>query len=164
MKTNIAISRLAVFGFLILGACAQTTPLTPSATPNGTTADAGGKNAARQTPPKDFFNRFPDIPIPSGIRLDGKQTMVFGAGDSWFGKIAMFSTFDSRVMYNFYKEKLPAFGWREITSVRGNVSILTSQRGQRVLSVQISDASLRGSNIILTVSPHEGAERGAPTR
>lgn len=158
MKFDSSISRVAVFAFLALGACTQISTLTPpSADQSGSTNAAQGESSGKEAspPPKDFFNRFPDIPVPSGIRLDGKQTMVFGAGDSWFGRIAMFSTFDSKAMYNFYKEQLPKFGWREITSVRGNISVLTWQRGSRVLSIQVSDASLRGSNIVLTVSPRE---------
>jgi hypothetical protein len=48
---------------------------------------------------------------------------------------------------------MPGFGWRPITSVRGEISTLTFARGDRVATVQVSSRTLWGSEVRLTMSP-----------
>ena len=62
-------------------------------------------------------------------------------------------------MFDFYKKNASGFGWEEITSVRSKVSVLTYTRGERVMTVQIADRWLWGSEVELTVSPR-GAQGG----
>ena len=56
-------------------------------------------------------------------------------------------------LYDFYSREMARFGWREITSVRSETSVLTYGRGERVATVQIKGETLRGARVDVTVSP-----------
>ena len=64
-------------------------------------------------------------------------------------------------MFDFYKENAPKFGWQEITLVRSATSVLAYSRGERVMTVQIVNRTLRGSGIDITLSPR-GQQVQAP--
>ena len=153
---------------LLLGACAQGAVLGS----NTTTMDTQGQPTTQAGPngqgagtgpaaPEKAFNRFPDIPVPSGAVMDVKRTIVFGGGEGWFGQLGLDTRHDRDAMFDFYKQELPAFGWQEITSVRALVSVLTYERQGRVLSIQLEKATLSGAKVTLTVSPRGGAAGGA---
>lgn len=109
------------------------------------------------------FTQFPDLPVPSDADMDVENTLVFGGGPEWFGQIALSAPHRTHKMYDFYKRRLPGYDWAEITAVRAPTSVMTHGREGRVLSIQISEKTLGGSYVILTVSPREDAPMpGAP--
>ncbi len=133
---------------LTLQACAQT-------------ADIIGGNAPADEPPggaqpvraaDQAASRFPDTPIPQGAKMNVDKTLVFGA-PVWFGQLALESGDSAAKTYDFYAAQLPKFGWREITSVRSRISVLTFERQDRVMSITIEGTALNGSEVVLTVSP-----------
>ena len=150
---------------LVLGACAQGVGLNPNITtmdPQSQPGTANGGQAADQATgapaaPQKAFNRFPDIPVPSDADMDVKRTIVFGGGESWFGQLGLDTRHGPDSMFDFYKQELPGFGWQEVTSVRAPVSVLTYERQNRILSIQIETGSLSGTKVTLTVSPRGGA-------
>ncbi|MBF0247720.1 MAG: hypothetical protein HQL36_06565 [Alphaproteobacteria bacterium] len=150
---NLSLSALAV---LTLAACApQGSALSPNTNP-----DAAGATGAKAAQPEPSFNRFPDIPVPTGAKMDAQRTLVFGGGETWYGQLGLDATFNGDAMFDFYKQELGAFGWQEVTSVRAPVSVLTYERQGRVLSIQIEPVklALRGeSKVTLTVSPRAGS-------
>ena len=99
------------------------------------------------------FIRFPDMPLPVGVDFDMDRTLVFGAGDSWFGRLVITSSHSTNDMFDFYKQKLPEFGWQEITSIRAAISVLTFARQDRIVTIQVQSATLLGSGVSITVSP-----------
>lgn len=151
-------TRLAAFVLVtgLVAACAQGTTIQSSANSSGATA--GGAKAGA---PEQFFARFPDLPVPSGAKINLDQTVVFGSGEDWFGRIALTTGFNSDQMFDFFKQELPGFMWQEITSVRSATSVLTYQRKERIATIQISGRTLAGSDITVTVSP-KGAPMQAP--
>lgn len=84
------------------------------------------------------------------------RTLVVGTQD-WFGQLALNANQGTVSIFDFYRNRLPQFGWNEITSVRAPTSVLTYDREDRILQMQISATTLRGSEILITVSP-----RGKP--
>jgi len=136
---------------LALGACAQ-----GSALSSNSSSPETGPNGQMATPEKSF-NRFPDIPIPTGSEMDTKRTLVFGGNESWYGQLALNAKHNSDSIFDFYKQELPGFGWEEITSVRADVSSLTYMRAERVATIQISKKTISGSVVTITVSPRGGA-------
>lgn len=145
---------------LILGACAQGTGLETNTKSMNAQSQTTAQNGAQPPLPEKAFNRFPDIPVPSGASMDVKRTIVFGSGETWFGQLGLDTNHDTDTMFDFYKQELAGFGWDEITSVRALVSVLTYERQGRVLSIQLEKATIIGAKITLTVSPRGGA---APT-
>lgn len=99
---------------------------------------------------------FPDIPIPEGANMIVDKTLVVGT-DKWFGQLALTAGQSPVAIFDFYRNRLPQFGWDEITSVRAPTSVLTYDREDRIMQMQITSTTLRGSEILITVSP-----RGTP--
>ena len=88
-----------------------------------------------------------------------------GAGDNWTGRLVMNAPLGSVDSFDFYHQKTPEFGWREISSVRSAISILTYMREGRVMTLQIRNNTLRGSEITATVTPEKPtATFAAPRR
>lgn len=143
----------AVITAFALGACAQGSPMSSQAS---TSTGTGGAPAQ----PERAFNRFPDIPVPTGAQMDVKRTLVFGGGETWIGQVGIDTNHDTDSMFDFYKQELPGFGWQEITSVRAMVSVLTYERQGRVLSIQLEKGTIMGAKITLTVSPKGDAAGG----
>ena len=142
---------------LVLGACAQGSILGSNTAMDPQTQTGGaGQSGAGTAMPEKAFNRFPDIPVPSGAQMDVKRTVVFGGGEGWFGQLGLDTNHDSDAMFDFYKQELPGFSWLEITSVRAMVSVLTYERQGRVLSIQLEKGTINGTKVTLTVSPRSG--------
>ena len=99
------------------------------------------------------FGRFTDIPVPKGADMDTDRSLVLGAREAWVGRLVMDVSDTPAVMYDFYARQMPGFGWRPITSVRGEISTMTFARGDRVATVQLYSRTLWGSEIRLTMSP-----------
>ncbi|MEO5338733.1 MAG: hypothetical protein H7841_17885 [Magnetospirillum sp. WYHS-4] len=147
---NKAFSGAASAAMLALAACmpqaelASTTPESPS-------------EATVQT----SFGQFPDIPSPGGSKLVLDRTLVLGSGDNWVGQLVINASAGPFALFDFLKQKMPEFGWTEVTSVRAPISVLTYQRQSRVASIQIQARTLTGSEMVFTVSPSEGQSGAA---
>lgn len=107
--------------------------------------------------PKVGYAQFPDIPIPTGAKMIVERSLVLGTRDAWIGRLAMKIGRGASSVYDFYVREMGRFGWREITSVRSEVSVLTYGQTGRIATVQIWDTALGGAKIDITVSP-----RGKP--
>lgn len=138
----------AVLVAIALAACSSS-KVEPSSDPS---VSLGGQA-------KPSFDRFPDMPMPNGFDLDMGRTLVFGGGDSWFGRLAVTSRYGANEMFDFYKQELARFGWDEVTSIRAPVSVLTYTRQDRVATLQIQGRTIYGSEVLITVSP-----RGVPVQ
>ena len=134
---------------LIAAGCTETANLQGG----GLTQTSAGAGNAQST----NSSIFPDIPIPDGAKMNVDKTLVVGT-DNWFGQLALETSQGAVAMFDFYRTRLPQFSWREITSVRAPVSVLTFDRDDRILQMQIKSTTLRGSEILITVSP-----RGTPS-
>ena len=157
--------RRAAFGIaafaiaaLVLSACGQNVAIV-SATADQT---AGG------TVVEAAFTQFPDMPIPEGGDVDLEQTLVFGGGNNWFGRLVITTSFGPNEMFGFYANQLPSFGWDVITTLRSTVSVLNvrARRSRRDhLDPEADDSRLRGDRDRLAPrrvpDAHGGAGDGA---
>ncbi len=132
---------------LLLGACGQSVGVAP---PPGS---GSGKTTSQAA-----FTQFPDLPLPVKGEFDMDRTMVFGGGDTWFGRLAVLTPHSANDMFDFFKQQMSGFGWQEVTSIRADISVLTYARQDRVATIQIQDRTIRGSDTMITVSPR-GAEQ-----
>lgn len=139
------IRSMAIAAILMVGGCSQKMAVPPPAS-GGTSGSGGGA--------VEGFTTFPDMPMPAGGEIDVERTLIFGTGDAWFGRMVLNTGHGSGDMFTFYREGLPGFGWKEITSVRAAVSVLTYARDDRVATIQIQARAIRGSEVTITVSPH----------
>ena len=103
------------------------------------------------------FSQFPNIPMPTGTKIDNDKTLVFGS-KPWYGQLALNSSSNTNQLFDFYRDNLPQYGWQEITSVRAPTSILTYATPERVLAIAIQSGTLIGSYVTITASPRGQAK------
>jgi len=143
-------------GVLMLSACEQMTGNWRTMS-DGILSSGNGNSASNNKNVKTSrigFEQFPDLPVPSGAEININETLVFGS-NPWFGQLALKTSSNADVIFDFYRRTLPQHQWQEITSVRAPISILTYVNGDRVLSIAIRDTTLGGAEVTLTVSPRE---------
>ena len=116
----------------------------------------------QKTPTQTSFDRFPDLPMPAKVEMDKGKTLIFGVNDEWIGRLVIYPSHGPNDMFDFYKQEMIGFGWKEITSVRSDNSVMTYTRAQRVASIQINDATF-GSKVTIIVSPKGAEEFPTPT-
>lgn len=148
---GLAIRAALVAASLLVAGCTQKMEIARPAASDG--ADSAAIEAG--------FTTFPDMPMPVSGEVDVERTLIFGTGESWFGRLLINAPHAPGDMFAFYREGLPGFGWREITAIRAAVSVLTYARDERVATIQIRARTIRGSEVTVTVSPH-GAPTAAP--
>ena len=158
LKRQLAPSLAAVLiaASLTLAACAPGAgPLSRSASSGNSTAAGNGKQQATQV-------QYSDIPVPRGRKINIDKTVVVGS-DVWYGQLTFDTSHSAESMFNFYTRELPNYGWRKITSTRAQTFFMTYDRQNRVLTMAISPNRIRGSEVMITVSPREQATPLAPT-
>ena len=128
----------------LLGACEQTTGITPTSGP--AFSDAGSAPGLPQ---------FNDVLIPPGAKLYVERTLILGE-NPWYGQLALGVSGEPPALFEQYRRDMQGLGWQEVTFIRATVSTLTFMRDDRVATVQIQATRLRGSEVVITVSPRGG--------
>ncbi len=98
------------------------------------------------------FSQFSDVPVPVDAAMNLDRTYIFGRDDKWLGRIVFTAPYAVGSVFDFYMEEMPKFGWKEVTSVRGSVSVLTYSRKSRVAMIQLEPSSFQGTVVSFTVS------------
>jgi len=122
---------------------------------NASTSESGKENAVF-TP---GFSGYTDVPVPGGTKMNVERSFVLGAGDTWIGRLVLATNGNIAETYDFYLTKMPDYDWKQLTSIRADVSVLSYVRGDRVATITMQPQSLRGTDVNFTVSP-----RGADIR
>lgn len=122
-------------------------------------ASPAGENGQQATPVASF-SQFSDIPVPAGASMDMDRSLLLGAGEEWTGRLAYDTSTNNAQVFDLYKAEMPKFGWTELTVIRGDRSVMTYQRGQRVATVEIKARTLYGSFVTVTVSPNASSAGG----
>jgi len=134
---------LAIGLLLLLGACGKGLEVTPAAINTDSSSNSE----------KPSFSQFQDVPIPTNAEMDLDRTVILGAPERWIGRLTLETNHSPVNVFNFFKQRTPEFGWQEVTSIRSATSFLTYTQATRVLTVQITGKTLRGSEVVMTVSP-----------
>ena len=141
MRARFAILLTATAG-LAFAACESGPRLTATSAP---TAAEGESNAA--------FQPITDVPIPEGARLDSGRSLVLGGQDNWTGRLVFNISESSADAFARYHQEMPRFGWRLITSVQAESSVLAFSKGARIATIQIEGRTLSGATVAITMSP-----------
>ena len=103
------------------------------------------------------FQPITDVPIPDGARLDGERSLVLGGQDNWTGRLVFTISESPADAFARYHQEMLRFGWRLITSVQAESSVLAFSQGDRVATIQIDGRTLSGATVAITMSPrHSG--------
>tara|TARA_B100001059_G_C17289044_1_gene311838 strand:- start:12 stop:446 length:435 start_codon:yes stop_codon:yes gene_type:complete len=86
------------------------------------------------------FAKFKDIPIPDGALMDMKNTVIFGSDDEWFGRLSLVPNLSHAETFDFFRFEMPNLNWKEITNVRATSSVLSYEKDNRIVTIQITNA------------------------
>ena len=86
------------------------------------------------------FAKFKDIPIPDGSFMDMKNTVIFGSDDEWFGRLSLVPNLSHAETFDFFRFEMPNLSWKEITNVRATSSVLSYEKDDRIVTIQIANA------------------------
>ena len=86
------------------------------------------------------FAKFKDIPIPDGSVMDMNNTVIFGSDDEWFGRLSLVPNISHAETFDFFRYEMPNLNWQEITNVRSTSSVLSYEKDQRIVTIQITNS------------------------
>ena len=110
-------------------------------TKNGVPLMSSGVSGTEGLPPEQLsFAKFKDIAIPDGAVMDMENTVIFGSDDEWFGRLAIQPRLSHAETFDFFRFEMPNLSWKEITNVRSTSSVLSYEKEQRVVTIQISNS------------------------
>jgi hypothetical protein len=109
-------------------------------TKNGVPLLSTGVSGVEGLPAEQLsFAKFKDIPIPDGAFMDMKNTVIFGSDDEWFGRLSLIPNLSHAETFDFFRFEMPNLNWKEITNVRATSSVLSYEKDQRVVTIQIAN-------------------------
>ena len=129
---------LAIFFFLIVGSCGQN-QLVPV---RGPESDPGQELN---------FAEFNDFPIPINSKLIKDQSIIISKKDGWYGRLSFTTSESQLTVYDFFRNELPKFGWKKISEISSDSSLLSYQNQVRFASIQIFEKTLSVSYTHLTL-------------
>ena len=98
---------------------------------------------------------FEDIPIPLNSKLDKEKSIIISKNRGWLGRLTFDTSEKQITVFDFFRNELPKFGWKKLSEVSSDTSLLNYQNQSRLASIQISDNTFYGSNVSITVSEME---------
>ena len=101
------------------------------------------------------FAQFDDIPIPMGSSLNGEDSIIISKKNGWLGRLVFDTNKKQLIIFDFFRNELPKFGWQKLSEVRANYSLLNYTNGNRLASIQIFSNTLIGSTVSVTVTETE---------
>ena len=101
---------------------------------------------------------FDDLPIPLNSKLDKEKSIIFSKKDGWYGRLT-FNTSEKQInVYDFFRNELPKFGWKKLSEISSETSILNYQNQSRLALIQIKENIIYGSNVMVTVTELESSK------
>ena len=98
--------------------------------------------------------RIDDIPFPKKTSLDINNSLILGEGSNWSGQLMLKVPEDKIKVFNFYIRNLDDYGWKEQTTIRGEVSVLNYLGpNKRVAIITVSKGGFNTSDVVISVSP-----------
>lgn len=98
--------------------------------------------------------RIDDIPFPKKSSLDINNSLILGEGSNWSGQLILNVPEDKVKVFNFYIRNLVDYGWKEQTTIRGEVSVLNYLGpNKRVAIITIAKQGFSASEVLISVSP-----------
>ncbi len=101
------------------------------------------------------FSQFDDIPIPVNSKLVRDDSIIISRKIGWSGRL-VFNTSENQIeVFDFFRNELPKFGWKKISEISSESSLLNYQNNKRFASIQIFKKTLFGSKVKITVTELE---------
>ena len=107
-------------------------------------------SSASTQPVYEASKAFADISIATNDSVDIKKSLLLNTGEQWIDRAVIKSSQNIEDAFTYYQANMPDKGWRAVTSVQSEVSIITFEKMSRFAAVQIQSGL-----VTVTVSPRE---------
>ena len=102
--------------------------------------------------------RFPDVPLPEGVKEDAERTFVYEAPGLQIGRMVYTVRADASELARFYIRECPTAGWQLDSVVQADVVTLNFTKPDKKLRVSITDLGIaRGTELVLLMVPEESS-------
>ncbi|MBF92046.1 MAG: hypothetical protein CMP34_04480 [Rickettsiales bacterium] len=98
------------------------------------------------------FAQFDDIPIPMGSKLIKDDSIIISKQNGWLGRLVFDNGDNQLEIFDFFRNELPKFGWKKLSEIRSERSLLNYSNNSRLASIQIIDNTFFGSMVTITVT------------
>ena len=98
------------------------------------------------------FAQFDDIPIPVGSSLNQRDSIIISKSTGWLGRLVFDSNKKQLWIFDFFRNELPKFGWKKLSEIRADSSLLNYTNEKRIASIQIFSNTLIGSTVSISVT------------
>ena len=79
------------------------------------------------------------IPLHPHVILHEAAVSIFSKRDGWYGRLT-FNTSEKQInVYDFFRNELPKFGWKKLSEISSDTSILNYQNQSRLALIQIKE-------------------------
>lgn len=100
--------------------------------------------------------RFPDVPLPDGVKEDFERTYVYQSSTLQVGRMVYTLRADVNDIVQFYIKECPNHGWKLDNVLQGDGVQLNYSKPGKKLQVNIRPQGIgRPKQIVLTLTPSE---------
>lgn len=128
---------------LILSSCAwnqQSAPSSPVAqqqSSTSTSTDTSSEPPPAVSTPRPLFYDFPDIPVPSEVKLLSNDSYVFQAGSLKTGLLTFRGRVDINSAINFFQMAMPRENWKAKGGFRYKRSVLIFEKPDKTCVINL---------------------------
>ena len=101
------------------------------------------------------FSEFNDFPIPINSKLIKDQSIIIAKKNGWLGRLSFTTSESQLTVYDFFRNELSKFGWKKISEISSDNSLLNYRNENRFASIQIFEKTLFGSKVQVSVTEIE---------
>ncbi len=105
--------------------------------------------------PASLETRFPDVPLPAGVREDLERTFVYESSALQIGRMVYTSKHSVNEVAQFYIKEAPKFNWILMSVLQAEGAHLSFEKqGKRMdIVVRVSGIASGGSLLIISLTP-----------
>jgi hypothetical protein len=112
----------------------DSTETSPSEPPSSAPSSSGPSAVSA---PRPLFYDFPDIPVPSEVKLLSKDSYVFQAGSLKTGLLTFRGRVDINSAINFFQMAMPREGWKAKGGFRYKRSVLIFEKPEKTCVINL---------------------------
>ena len=83
------------------------------------------------------------------------DSIIISDKDGWLGRLVFETGKNQLEAFDFFRNELPKFGWKKLSEIRSDSSLLNYSNKNRLASIQIVDNTFFGSTVSITVTELE---------
>ena len=85
-------------------------------------------------------------------KLIKEDSIIISKQNGWLGRLVFDAGDNQLEVFDFFRNELPKFGWKKLSEIRSERSLLNYSNNNRLASIQIIDNTFFGSMVTITVT------------